>query len=359
MLEGFYAYGTKDEKSKYLGAVTYSFRNIKTMFNEYPVSNIKFTYQHDTKIPGQELKFFAEDNFLLSFKRGVSDKMTYNDLYKLEYNQELIKGFSYGLSFKYLDQNPGGNWTWKFNNNENTQTIKNAIVTNEVGVSLRIAPNEQFYQGKTYRIPIYNQYPVIQLKGNFGFKDFMNGEYSYKCFSISAFKRFYVSILGYLDVQIDAGRNWGKLPYPLLFIHNANQTYAYQIEAYNMMNFLEFVSDKYASINYTHYFNGLFFNRVPLFKRLKFRELFSVKALYGELGDNNNPKMNTDLFAFPTDANGNPLTFTLNGKPYIEGSVGVANILKFLRVDLVKRLTYMENPNAPSWGIRARFKFDF
>lgn len=359
MLEGFYAYGTKDEKSKYLGAVTYSFRKIKTNFNEFPVNTVKFTYQHDTKIPGQELKFFAEDNFLLSFKRGVSDKMTYNDLYKLEFNQELVKGFSYGLSFKYLEQHPGGNWKWNYSGSENNQILKENITTNEVGFTFRFAPNEQFYQGKTYRIPIFNQYPVIQLRGNFGVKDLMNGEYSYQCFTVNVFKRFYASILGYSDVELEAGRIWGDVPYPLMFIHNANQTYAYQLQAYNMMNFLEFVSDKYASVNYTHYFNGLFLNRIPLFKKLKFRELVSVKALFGEVGDNNNPYKNHSLLAYPTDAAGNPLTFTLDGKPYIEASVGVSNILKFLRVDLVKRMTYMDNPNAPSLGIRARFKFDF
>jgi len=359
MFEGFYAYGSKDEKSKYLGAVSYSFKKIKTNFNEYPSNNIKFTYQHDAKIPGQELKFFAEDNFLLSFKRGVSDKMTYNDLYKLEYNQELTKGISYGLSFKYLEQSPGGNWTWNYLDNEKKPAYRNNITTNELGLNIRFAPNEQFYQGKTYRVPILNQYPVIQLRANLGLKDFMNGEYSYQCFSINIFKRFYASFLGYSDVEVDAGRIWGEVPYPLMFIHNANQTYAYQLQAYNMMNFLEFVSDKYASVNYTHYFNGLFLNRVPLFKRLKFRELISVKALFGEVGDNNNPVKNQQLLAYPSDANGNPLTFTLDGKPYVEASIGVSNIFKFLRVDLVKRLTYMDHPNAPSLGIRARFKFDF
>lgn len=359
MLEGFYAYGTKDEKSKYLGAITYSFRNIKTNFNEFPVNNIKFTYQHDTKIPGQELKFFAEDNFLLSFKRGISDKMTYNDMYKFEYNQELVKGFSYGLSFKYLDQYPGGNWKWNYKGIEDNVVVKDRIITNEIGFTFRFAPNEQFYQGKTYRIPIFNQYPIIQFRGNFGMKDLLNGEYSYQSLTINIFKRFYASILGYADLELEGGKIWGKVPYPLLFIHNANQTYAYQLQAYNMMNFLEFVSDKYASINYTHYFNGLILNRIPLLKKLKLRELISVKALYGEIGDNNNPYLNHDLFSFPTDENGNPLTFSLKGKPYIESSIGVSNILKFLRVDLVKRMTYMDNPNTPSLGIRARFKFDF
>ncbi len=359
LFEGFYAYGTKDKKSKYLGGITYSFRKIKNIFNEFPTNNIKFTYQHDTKIPGQELKFFAEDNFLLSFKRGVSDKMTFNDMYKLEYSMELTKGFSYGLSFKFLKQSPVGNWRWNYINNEGNPAFINSISTNELGITLRFAPNEQFYQGKTYRIPIYNQYPVIQLRGNFGMKDVINGTYSYQCFSINIFKRFFISLIGYSDVEIDAGRILGNVPYPLLFIHNANQTYAYQLQAFNMMNFLEFVSDRYASVNYTHYFNGFFLNRIPLFKRLKFRELFSVKALIGDVGANNDPNKNKQLLAYPTDAYGNPLTFSLESAPYVEASVGVSNILKFVRVDLVKRLSHLNHPNAPTLGIRARFKFDF
>lgn len=359
MIEGFYAYGTKDEKSKYLGSLTYSFRNIKTNFNEFPVNNIKFTFQHDTKIPGQELKFFAEDNFLLSFKRGISDKMTYNDMCKLEFNQEMVKGFSYGLSLKYLYQYPGGNWKWNYSGSESTQILKESLTINEIGFTFRFAPNEQFYQGKTYRIPIFNQYPIIQFRGNFGLKDLLKGDYNYQSITINVFKRFYLSILGYTDLELEGGKLWGDLPYPLLFIHNANQTYAYQLQPYNMMNFLEFVSDKYASINYTHYFNGFFLNRIPLFNRLKFRELVSVKALFGEVGENNNPNKKHNLLAYPMDENGNPLTFTLGGKPYIEASVGVSNIFKFLRIDLVKRMTYMDNPNAPSLGIRVRFKFDF
>jgi hypothetical protein len=168
-----------------------------------------------------------------------------------------------------------------------------------------------------------------------------------------------MSVLGYSDVIMETGKIFGKVPYPYLDIHRANQTYSYQISSYNMMNFLEFVSDEYASLNVDHCFNGFFFNKVPLFKRLKLREVVTCKVLYGDLTSGNDPNKNNGLFKFPTDAWGIPLTYSFDKEPYIEGSIGISNILKFFRVDIVKRFTYLEHPNVPELGIRVRFKFDF
>ncbi len=81
--------------------------------------------------------------------------------------------------------------------------------------------------------------------------------------------------------------------------------------------------------------------------------------LYGGVRKENNPAYNKETFLFPTDEAGNTTTFSLAQKPYMEANVGIGNIFKVLRVDLVKRLTYLENPDAPNWGIRARVKFEF
>jgi hypothetical protein len=126
-----------------------------------------------------------------------------------------------------------------------------------------------------------------------------------------------------------------------------------------MMNFMEFVSDKYGSLLIDHSFNGFFLNKVPLIKKLKLREVASLKILYGGVSDRNNPSLQTSLFKFPSDVNGIPLTYTLGSKPYIEGSVGVSNLFRVLRIDLVKRITYLQNPNVASLGVRVQFKLDF
>jgi hypothetical protein len=277
--------------------------------------------------------------------------------FKAEYVREFGKNLSYSLGFKNWKQTAAGSIVYeKVSNNQPVTDI----TTTELSAEIRWAPNEQFYQGKVYRVPIFNKYPIFKLRYTAGIKGLVNGEYNFHSLNLNIFKRFYFSQLGYADVVAEGGYIFGQLPYPLLNIHRANQTYAYQLNSYNLMNFLEFVSDHYASVNMDYYFNGFIFNKIPLLKKLKLREVVSGKILYGGIRDENNPEKNEDVFKFPTDPTTHEqTTFSLNQKPYIEVSAGVANIFKLVRIDVVKRLTYADNPNVSQWGIRSRLKFDF
>lgn len=351
--ENYLAYGIKDEKWKFFLSGTYSFNN-KSIY-EFPQNYIRASFQRDTKIPGQELQFVQEDNFLLSFKRGVNDMLLYNDFYRVDYVKEFENHFSYSLGLKKWSQTPAGGLSYL---NENNQLV-NRLTTSEVSLQLRYAPNEKFYQGKIYRVPIADRYPVFNLRYTAGLKGVLGGEYNYHNLLGTIDKRFYLSQLGYSDVTVEGSYIAGKVPFPLLDIHRANQTYAYQLNSYNLMNFLEFVSDHYVSINIDHNFNGFFFNKVPLLKRLKLREVVSFKALYGGLRNENNPNFQSGLYQLPVYENGAQRTYALGNDPYMEGSVGVGNIFKLLRVDLVKRFNYLNNPEVSEWGIRARVKFDF
>ena len=355
-LENYIAYGLKDQQFKYLTAATYSFNN-KSVYS-FPLNYLKISYQYDMKIPGQELEFVQEDNFLLSFKRGKNDKWLYNNIFKINYVKEFGKNLTYTFAYKNWKQTPAGAILYKKQGPGN-ETIPN-ITTSEISAELRWAPNEQFYQDKMYRIPIVNKYPIFILRYIAGVKGLFGGEYNFHNFNFFSEKRFYFSQLGYSDVVLEGGYIFGQVPFPLLTAHRANQTYAFQQNSYNLMNFLEFVSDHYASVNVDFHFNGFFLNKVPLLRRLKLREVASAKVLYGGIRDQNNPSLNDDLLMFPTDAvTGNSSTFYLNNKPYIEVSVGLSNIFKLLRVDLVKRLSYLDNPDITSWGIRTRVRFDF
>jgi hypothetical protein len=354
--ETYAAYGFEDQKWKYFLSGTYSLNN-KSIY-AFPQKYLRASFQRDTKIPGQELQFVQEDNFLLSFKRGENNMLLYNDFYRLDYVHEFENHFSYSLGLRKWGQTPGG--SLYFNNSAQTLFSRtNQISTSEVTLQLRYAPHEKFYQGKVYRTPLVDKYPVFNLRYTAGLKGVLGGEYNYHNFMGSIDKRFYLSQLGYADVTLEGGYNAGKLPFPLLSIHRANQTYAYQLQSYNLMNFLEFVSDHYASINIDQNFNGFFFNKIPLLQKLKLREVMSFKALYGGLRDENNPAKNTDAMQFVRNQDGIPITNALNDGPYMEGSVGVGNIFKILRVDVVKRFSYLDHPEVSSWGIRARVKFDF
>lgn len=353
--ENYVAYGFKDEKWKYFLSGTYSL-NHKSIY-QYPLNFLRLSFQHDTKIPGQELQFVQEDNFLLSFKRGKNDKWLYNDIFKAEYVREFAKNFAVTLGFKNWKQTPAGAIT--YTKQGYNQEVVHDITTSELSAELRWAPHEQFYQGKVYRIPIINKYPVFKLRYIAGIKGLMNGEYNYQNLNLNISKRFYLSQFGYTDLSAEGGYIFGKVPFPLLTIHRANQTYSYQLNSYNMMNFMEFVSDHYAALNVDHYFNGFLFNKVPLLKKLKLREIVTGKILFGGVRDENNPNINTSTLKFPQYSDGVSSTYTLGKQPYAEVSFGVANIFKLIRVDLVKRLTYLNNPEVSQWGIRTRVKFDF
>lgn len=353
--ETYGAYGFKDERWKGFLSTTYSLNN-KSIYS-FPLNYVRVSYQHDTKIPGQELQFVAEDNFLLSFKRGKNDKWLYNSNFKVDFVKEFENHLSFSLGFKNWKQEPAGAIVY---NKEVSGSLVNVnkLITSEFSGELRWAPKEQFYQGKVYRIPIVNKYPIFTLRFIAGVKGFLNSEYNYQNISARFEKRAYMSQLGYSDLVVEGGYIFGKIPYPLMTVHRANQTYAYQLNSYNLMNFQEFVSDRFLGISVDHHFNGLFFNRVPLLKKLKLREVVSVKVLYGGVRDENDPAKDPSLIKYPI-FEGSPTTFALNKKPYIEGSVGIANIFKLIRVDLVKRFNYLENPYVATLGVRARFKFDF
>jgi hypothetical protein len=356
--ETYGAYGTRDEKFKYFLSSTYSLNN-KSIYS-FPQNYIRASFQHDTKIPGQELQFVQESNFLLSFKRGANDIWLYNDIFRLDYVHEFTNHLSYALGFKKWNQTPAGALLYQNLLPNGSLNNVNLIQTAELSAQIRWAPHEKFYQGKLYRTPIPDKYPIFTLNYTQGVKGLLGGQYNYQNVVGNINKRFYLSQFGFTDVTAEGGYLFGQVPFPLLDIHHANQTYAFQLQSYNLMNFQEFVSDHYASIAVDHNFNGFIFNRIPLLKRLKLREIIDVKSLWGGVRKENDPANDPSLLRFPGSVGANGAgTYALGSTPYVEGSVGVGNIFKLLRIDYVRRFTYLDHPGAPRSGIRFFVKFDF
>jgi hypothetical protein len=131
--------------------------------------------------------------------------------------------------------------------------------------------------------------------------------------------------------MFEVGKIWGTVPYPLLNLHPGNETYAYDIYAFNLMNYLEFGSDEYIMGTATHHFDGFFMNKVPLFKRLKWRELVSAKAVWGNIS-----KANQNALLMPSTLS------SLRNNPYAEVGCGVENIFRFFRVDALWRLSQID-----------------
>ncbi len=357
-IEGFGAYGLLDERWKYGTTLTYQFND--NNFGEKPQSAIRFNYQYNTEIPGQVVQNRHEDNFLLSFRRGKNDRMYYKKTIGLSYIKENETGFMYQVGYQHLEWQPAGILRFTHTDSSgNIVEIKNTYA-NEIYADFRWAPNEEYFQGKNRRRPIVNQYPVFGLHYHVGFgEDRFSKPLYYHNVSFDISKRFYIAPIGRTDVMFEAGRLFGVVPFPLLINHRANQTLAYQDFSYNMMNNLEFVSDKYVSFNMTHQFDGFIFNKIPLIKKLKLREVVTFRAIYGGLDDENKPG-GGKTYHFPEDSTGRKLTYSFEGGvPYMEASVGVANIFKILRVDLIKRLNYLDHPNVSEYAIRLKLRFEF
>ena len=167
-------------------------------------------------------------------------------------------------------------------------------------------------------------------------------------------KRFWFGSWGKLDVTARAGAQWNTVPFPLLNLPMANLSYITQNnESFNLIDNMEFLNDRYASLALSYDMNGKLFNRIPLIKKLKWREMFRIRGMWGTLTDKNNPykSSNPDLFLFPM-RDGVPTSHVMGKTPYIEASVGIYNIFKLLHIEYVRRLTYTDIPGVKKGGVR-------
>ena len=354
--ESYVAYGLKDQRWKYFGSASYALNN-KSIYT-FPLHYVQVSYLHDTRNLGQENVFAQSGNFFSSFSRGDNSKWLYNDILRLTYIHEFNNHFSYTAGFKYWQQRPTGSLSYRYEFLPDQFDTVPKITTSELSVTLRYAPHEQFFQNKVGRSDITNKYPITTLQYAHGIPGLAGGQYAYDALHLNIYKRWYVAPFGFSDITLDAGWLAGNLPFPLLVIHPANQSYFYTQNSYNLMNIGEFVSDHYAGLNIDHFFNGFFFNKIPGIKRLRLREVIAAKILYGGLRNENNPELNPGQMRFPL-TKGLTSTYALGQKPYVEASVGIYNIFSIFRLDLVKRFTYLSNPNISDIGLRISSNFNF
>jgi hypothetical protein len=224
--------------------------------------------------------------------------------------------------------------------------------TTEASIFLRYAPGETYINNKLRRRVINLDAPVFSVRHTMGFNGVLGGEYNFHFTEAHIFKRFWLNSWGKFDVDLKGGIQWDQVPYPLLIMPAANSSYIQQPRTFSLINTMEFLNDRYASLMLAWDLNGKILNRIPLAKKLYWREYLGLRMLWGELSDKNNPYLpenagNERLMYFPEGVN----LMTFN-HPYAEVVVGVHNIFKFFRVEWVKRLTYKELPTAPHWGIR-------
>ena len=348
--EGFVAYGEKDRRWKYDITETWSL-NHKSIYS-YPFHFIQANYYHDTRNPGQDNEFAQNNRFLYSFSRGLGGLWLYSDVLNLSYVREFGNHFSWNFGMKYWQQTPAGNLYYIYSPNPAQPDTVQRLTSAQLSATFGWAPHQVFYQGLATRRSITTKYPVFTLQIASGIKGFLGGQFNYNAFHLNISKRIYLAPIGFTNIAFDAGYITGNLPFPLLVIHPANSAYYYSFNSYNLMNTAEFVSDHYAGLNMEHFFGGFFLNKIPALKRLRLREVIAGKILFGGVRDENNPALNPAQMKFPALNDGVHSTYVLGSQPYLEGSIGIYNIFNILRLDFVKRFTYLDHPGISTTGIR-------
>ncbi len=321
-LNGYGAYGFKDEDFKYGGGFEY-------YFSKKPRAMIALQGQHDYELLGKSSNALMEDNILTSvLSKNPNTKLNMIDRVQATFDKEWNKGFSNQLSVTSTNIFSGLYVPFISPIGDSIQSIR----TGEIKFNTRYSPGTNFVQDGFERNTFGNYDPVFNLGVTAGLKGFLGSDYDYLKLDMNLTDRVKLNPFGYMTYYIQAGKIWGDVPFPLMKIHEGNETYAFDLYAFNLMNYQEFVSDTYASLFLEHHFQGFFLNKVPLFRRLKWREVVGVRTLIGSYDETNHTGL-----VFPAGMTG------LRSTPYTEFSAGVENIFKIIRVDAVWRYNYNED----------------
>ena len=340
-LDGHLAYGVRDEKFKYGLGAKYYFRKDLTRV-------IGFKYKKDLEQLGISPYTLPSDNLLnaLFSRTGAANKLTNIEKINIFYKHEWFLGFANTLSLNYKIMSPHEEQGLTFKPIDDVDG-RNEIIVSEVSLNTRIAFNENTIMGREHKVFIASKYPVISINLTVAPKGVINSTYNYQRIQLGWLHTIKFNPFGYFKYYAVAGKIFGTVPYPLLEMHTGNETYWYDDYAFNLMNYYEFISDEWYSLHVEHHFEGFFLNKIPIIKKLKWREVVTFKGVYGTMTDENKA-----YSEFPSQVEEVK-------NPYMEASLGIENIFTLLRVDALWRLSHLDQPNISKFGIRVKIQFEF
>ena len=370
-LKGYVAYGFKDHKWKGMGEVTYSFNKKAYLPREFPVNNLTFNYSRDVMSPSDKFLPTDKDNVFTSFKWTTVDHMMYYETYKLLWDREWGNGLRFNVQVRTSKDTPTASLFYQSLSQEGISQDASLyhpyIRTYDLSLGLRFQPGAKWVNTKQRRIAANNDAPILSFNHTTGLYNFGRADYAYNLTEAGIYKRFWLASWGKMDVTVKGGVQWNKVPFPLLIMPAANLSYIMEDNTFNLIDNMEFLNDRYVSLMYSWDLNGKIFNRIPLLKKLKWREYIGFNMLWGTLTSKNNPFLEKNagdsrLFYFPGNWNDSGFKYQSRvmdqKRPYFEVVVGVHNIFKIFHIEYVRRLNYIES-GTQKWGIRGMFRLTF
>jgi len=340
LLAGYLAYGFKDEQLKYTGSIT-------RILDRNRWTTIALSSQKEIDQVGLEIESLSGNSIFLAASRfGTLRKPYFTTNHKLEFQRELFKGFLFSAGIKNTFFDPLFDFYYL---EKETKDYRSQFETTEAKFGLRYGRDEIIIINDNERVSFGpSKWPIFEVNFSKGFQG-LGGDIDYTKLTFYLYQRLNMGMFGVSRYEVDAGKVFGEVPYPILKNHLGNQTLFYTSAAFNTMNFNEFASDQYFSLRYRHFFEGFLLNKIPVIKKLKWRAVANANLLFGNVSDKNianSPSVDPEGIPLQTFGRLDPT------KPYLELGYGVENIFKFFRVDFFHRMTYLDLPDARPFSVK-------
>ena len=354
-LKGFVARGWKSRNNYYSTTLTWALNRKKYLPDEFPKRNISLLSTYDVMSPSDKFLSGDKDNVFAALRWGKVDKMMFYNRQQITFDYEQRWGLRTLLSLKTERNEAAGNMLFAPLASGPSPQTSIRFRTTELKAEIEYSPGALYTNSKQRRLKVNNDTPVFLLSHTFGIKGFLGGDYDYHYTEASIFKRFWLSSWGRIDLYTRAGVQWSQVPFPLLCMPAANMSLFSQKRSFNMVSSMEFLNDRFWSIDMNWDMHGKLLNRIPLVRRLRWREYIGAKMLWGALSDKNNPLLERNagshrLMYFPEGSQ------LMNPRvPYWEISAGVRGIFRFFQVEYVRRMNY----NPPTLGSKNSIRLGF
>ncbi len=352
--DGYGAYGTKSGKWYYGSNITYSLNKKKRAPFEFPRRNITFESTYDVMSPSDKNLLHNKDNIFMTIRATTQDEMYFYNRQQLAFTYETEGGLALSASAKTESNETAGEL--HYYRMDGTEIKK--IRMGEVKLGLDWNPNVTYVNTKQQRVPINLDQPEVYINHTMGMSHFLGGQFNSNITEAGFYKRQWLGSWGCIDMRVKAEAQWNQVPFPMLILPPINLSFFEHENNFNMLRDWEFLNDRQVFWSVCWDMNGKILNRIPMIRKLKWREYFAVKGLWGSLTDKNNPTLpqnqgSRKIYQFPDGAH------VMSNQPYWEAVVGVRNIFKFFTVECIRRITYLDHPNTHKWGLRFGFDVSF
>ena len=372
---GYAGWATKDQRWKYGG-------NAQYVFNRYRRSAVGISYFFDASFENRNSEERRTQSLFAGWlRRAIPQKMMYIHEGKVWYQHTWKRGFSNRIALLHRRLNPVGfentrlgGLNFKFlretSEGSGIYDVLSEVRTTEAVFVMRFAYKERKISAPFKDISIGSRYPIVTFMYTLGAQGILGSQYNYHKVRLGFKHWFFISPVGWLEYEVEGGKIFSRtaLPYLLLETHPGNEAYFYNKTSFNAMNNMEFVSDLFVHMRLEHHWDGFLLNRIPFVRKyLKWRFVTAVRAAWGTLQDKHadanrlnhydrSIRNSRDRTAPFTEG---PFYGAFDRGPYAEASVGIENILQFIRVDALWRLTYLDNRDAQPFSVRMTLNFKF